>query len=72
MFILIFRNFKTYHNFSHFMLKVIIQAVHFEPANEFFFKTKFKALEFAFASFLSNVRQILTFKLAMKIKIKSK
>ena len=38
------------------MLKVIIQAVHFEPANEFF-KTKFKALEFAFASFFPNVIQ---------------
>ena len=67
MFILIFRNFKTYHNFSHFMLKVIILAVHFEQKSFYF--TKFKALEFAFASFLSNVQQTLTFKLAMKIKI---
>ena len=64
MFILIFRNFKTYHNFSNFMLKVIIQAVHFKQMSFYF--TKVKALEFAFASFLSNVRQILTFKLAWK------
>ena len=42
MFILIFRNFKTYHNFSHFMLKVIIQAVHFEQMS--FLLYKFQSL----------------------------
>ena len=50
----------------------IAKSVQFQALQVTLAQPKKEALEFTFASFLSNVRQTLTFKLAMKFKPFSK